>query len=201
MFTYENMYPYATIKDIAQFSKDVISFSNDSQDQSLTIESSASHCEFCQATGPKWFQFKMPAKDTILYDTTQIERCRLNLKQCTQCSSYHYISYAIDEKTKVKKFYRNVLENGLYFQYSNETIMSHRLLHQLLSDILFKHCSFRAFADSYNFLYGNQLFERAKLNQKRLTEIFYCYESCKFHADYATQLNNKQFTSKYNNVI
>ena len=58
-----------------------------------------------------------------------------------------------------------------------------------MADIMFKHASFRAFTDAYNYLHANDLAERFLLNAKRLADAFYCFELVKFYSQ--NNLNDK----------
>lgn len=76
--------------------------------------------------------------------------------------------------------------NFKYFQSSNESLFSKRLLSSLMADIMFKQASFRGFCDSYKYLNAKDVEIRFKLNMKRLIEVFYCFEIIKFFIE-----NNK----------
>ncbi len=50
---------------------------------------------------------------------------------------------------------------------------------------MFKHCSMRAYTEAYNYIHFNfegpsRDGEQALLNQKRLADVYYCYELVKF---------------------
>jgi len=110
---------------------------------------------------------------------SNLELCRLNLKQCKTCLNFHYISFALNSSTKLRKFYDHCLSSK-YFQFTTETLVETRLLDSLLADIMFKQSSFRAFCDSYNFMHANPSQKRYYLNGKRIADIFYAYEILKF---------------------
>jgi hypothetical protein len=111
-----------------------------------------------------------------------VEKCRLNLKQCKKCMNFHYISYAINSGERTRTFFKNA-DNYKYFHISNETIFEQRLLNSLLSDILFKHSSFRSFSDSYNYQHSLAVKERFLMSPIRLADIFYSYELNKFWSE------------------
>ena len=101
--------------------------------------------------------------------------CRMNLKQCKQCLSFHYISYSINSATNVKRYYENSMVFE-YFQSTNETLIHKSVLEILLADIIFKHSSFSAFSDAYNYIYHSRLSSRYLMNPKILANLFYTYE-------------------------
>ncbi len=113
-----------------------------------------------------------------------IEKCRLNLKQCKRCNNFHYISYAVNTIDRKRTFFVKATQHK-YFHISNETIIEQKLLNSLLSDIIFKHSSFRAFADSYNFQCALDISERFHMSPIRLADIFYAYEINKFWNEHA----------------
>lgn len=80
---------------------------------------------------------------------------------------------------KAKKFFNDAHLSD-YFQYTTETIFDRSIMRHLLSDIIFKHSSFRAFTDSYNYLHCSSLQFRFLLNSKRLADAFYCFELVRF---------------------
>ena len=45
---------------------------------------------------------------------------------------------------------------------------------------MFKQSSFRSFCDAYNYMFAKDIDRRFRLNNKRLLEVFYCYEILKF---------------------
>jgi hypothetical protein len=93
------------------------------------------------------------------------------------------MSYGYIESTKRKKFYDNAF-NQKYFQVSNETVFERVLLEQLHSSILIQASSFRSFAASYNYTRGYYLKDRYQLNYKRLVEIYYCWQLCRYYHDF-----------------
>ncbi len=105
--------------------------------------------------------------------------CNIQIKRCIRCKNDHYFSYAIDLKTKTKYYYHDS-HNYKYFQLTNEVVIEKRLLSLLMSDIMFKQSSFRAFADSYNNLFYR---DTICLEPKRLTEAFYAYNLLKFRKE------------------
>jgi hypothetical protein len=78
-----------------------------------------------------------------------------------------------------KHFYRKAYE-ALFFQTSNETVISMEVINNLHADILFKQCSFRSFAASYNYLHSQASYDRSSMQYKRLIELFYSHNLCKY---------------------
>ena len=97
---------------------------------------------------------------------------------CNRCKSMHYYNYAIQFGTDIKTFYP-YLKND-YYQITTESIFDMRLLRSLLTDIIFKHCSFKGFTAAYNYLYAQSQQDRYKLCSNRLTEAFFTYHANKF---------------------
>jgi hypothetical protein len=123
------------------------------------------------------------------------------------------MSYATEPNSNDKKFYSNA-HLLKYFHYTKESIFETRLIKHLLGDIIFKHCSMRAYSEAYNYIHfnfdqPNADGQHALLNQKRLADVFYCYELVKFvteskNDDYL--ISNFFFTiivrfSEYSNYI
>jgi hypothetical protein len=54
----------------------------------------------------------------------------------------------------------------------------------LLADIMFKHTSFKAFADAYNFLYAGKMKIRYLMSPKNLSDVFYAFEILKFNKEH-----------------
>lgn len=106
----------------------------------------------------------------------------INCKQCKKCDTFHFNSYFITPKSEVKEFYTEA-HTQAYFHVTQEIIFEKKLLEQFMADIMFKQCSFRAFAEAYNYLYGN--FDNHKpnqqLNRQRLTEVFYIFNIIQFN--------------------
>ena len=111
------------------------------------------------------------------------EKPTLVTKFCGECQSYHYISFAINEKSNEKLFYEDAHEL-VYFQVSKETIVERNLLQALKSSFFFQHCTFRNFCEGYNYRYANASEERFKLNYKRLCDIFYTWNMVKYYKDF-----------------
>ena len=86
-------------------------------------------------------------------------------------------------RTKQKQFYDNAFSRK-YFQLSNETVFETVLLGQLHSSILIQASSFRSFAASYNYTRGYYLKERSQLNYKRLVEIYYSWQLCRYYHEF-----------------
>jgi hypothetical protein len=105
------------------------------------------------------------------------------VKSCLKCNSLHYISYAT-HATSALKYFLPKAHIGKYFHVTNETIFETDLLKSLMADLLFKHTSFRGFADAYNFLYANDYNKRQLLNRIRLTDAFYASEIVKFYHEH-----------------
>jgi hypothetical protein len=105
--------------------------------------------------------------------------CIANYKHCDKCNNPHFFSYAVNNITKKKIFYNYSFSNK-YFHYTNETIFEVTLLTNLMSDIMFKQSSFRGFASAYNYVHAKSNFERAKLDYRRLVEVFFCFHLTKY---------------------
>ncbi len=82
----------------------------------------------------------------------------------------------------VKRYFDDAL-NSEFFHYSNETVFETKLIKTFLADVIFKQCSFKAFADAYNFQYTSIELQRSLLNPKRLSEIFFCHEILKYYSE------------------
>jgi hypothetical protein len=109
-----------------------------------------------------------------------IVKCDLNLMECKNCKTLHYLSYYVIAKTSEKIFYPYDY-NKKFFQFTKETVIELVLMEQLMADIMFKQSSFRNFAAAYTFRRRKDFPERQTLNAKRLADIFYCYEILKFY--------------------
>lgn len=184
VINYATIYPLEFLDQAMTFNKHLTDYLAIENEHTLTIESPAKQCNNCYKGKQtnNWFTYNAPplGKDAILYMHDQIEKCRLNIKQCKFCKSFHYLSFSLDTKKKAKKFYKDA-HLLKYFQYTTETIFEEKLMKALLADIIFKHTSFRAFTDTYNYLNASKLPFRFLLNAKRLTDSFFCYELCRFH--------------------
>ena len=126
-----------------------------------------------------------------------LDKCNLEIKQCVDCLSYHFISYAIQKQSNTKRFYVDAHTYD-YFHFTNETIFETKLLNNLMADTLFKQSSFRSFAETYNFLYSIKVTDRFRLNAKRLADAFYCYHISKYYFTYMrdTPLQSKNINMK-----
>jgi hypothetical protein len=182
--SYPKIYPYEIITNIEQFIQQIDIFSLQHNGTSLTLQSPATKCIYGNFDNKFWYEFVHPKflKDPILYGHSKIEKIMLNVKRCKKCLRFHYLSYAIDTDfmPHSKRFFSDFL-TAKYFHYSNETIFETKLIKQYLADLLFKHCSFKAFSESYNFLHANIEQNRFSLDPKRLADVFYAYELCKFY--------------------
>ncbi len=83
-----------------------------------------------------------------------------------------------------KVFYEDCI-NQKYFHATSETIIETKLMHQFIADLLFKHCSFKSFTESYNFLHAIGTNYRYNLVDKRFTDLFYTYELVKFYSEHS----------------
>jgi len=186
VLTYSGVYPLEFFTSITSFNESLASHMSLANDHAIVLESPAMSCNNCHKgkTVTNWFVYKAPplGKDAILYKKEGIEKCCINIKQCKYCSSFHYMSFSIDLKKQTKKFYRKSHQEQ-YFQYTTESVFENKLMVGLLADIIFKHSSFRAFADAYNYLNMSSLAYRFLLNPKRLADAFFCLELCKFYND------------------
>jgi hypothetical protein len=186
VITYSTSYPVDFFNEVVMFNRNLTDHLAQDNDNTLTLESPSRQCNNCYKGKmvTNWFRYKAPqfGKDGILYQREQVEKCRLNIKQCKYCEAYHYLSFSFDNKNKTKKFFVNAHEYQ-YFQYTTETIFERNLMTSLLADIVFKHCSFRAFSDTYNFMNTSLLPFRYLLNAKRLADAFFCFELCKFYSE------------------
>lgn len=123
-----------------------------------------------------------------------LENCIVNTKKCPLCHSVFYISYACSGQTNEKVFYQDA-HKLKYFQVSNETVFEIKLLEQLHSSILIQSSSFRSYAASYNYTRGYSLNGRNQLNYKRLIEIYYCWQLCRYFSDFKKcQLKGKNYS-------
>ena len=102
-----------------------VSYSNktDSMDSKMhtnVLRPDIMDCIFCQDMKLVNRSLKL-AKNPILYAHDKIDYCLFDTKCCPSCQKYHFISYAYDDKSQKKHFYRDAYKKK-YFQYSNETI-------------------------------------------------------------------------------
>ncbi len=97
----------------------------------------------------------------------------------------HYLNYGVNSKLKktIKVFY-GLKQTNKYFHCSNESIFEINLLKLLMTDIIFKHSSIKAFTSAYNHLYAPKRQERYFLYSKRITEAFYAYNLTKYYQDF-----------------
>ena len=58
------------------------------------------------------------------------------------------------------------------------------LLRALMADIYFKHSSFSAFSNSYNYQYQTKEFERDKLDYRRLIDIWFCFKLVEYFKEF-----------------
>ena len=110
----------------------------------------------------------------------------VNYKWCPACKNYHYYSYVVDEKNKRKHFYPSA-DIQEYFHFSNETFFESALMASLMADIFFKHSSFKAYANSYNFQFIDLAFERFKMDYRRLIDFFYAYQLVKYLREFYSE--------------
>ncbi len=103
-----------------------------------------------------------------------IDRVDFQYKVCRICNSFHFFSYAVKADTNKKYFYGNS-SNEKYFQLTKETIYEVKLLKHFISDVVFKHATFRNFAQSYNNMQQQSIEQRFRMNPKNLASIFFCY--------------------------
>ena len=101
-------------------------------------------------------------------------------KECTYCKSQHFLSYYKD--TNKAKFYfnDNFLKNK-FLCFTTQTMYEISLLDWFSSDLLFKHCSFYSFCQSYNYFYKIPFIANKQntLCRKRLTETWLLYRYCR----------------------
>jgi hypothetical protein len=114
------------------------------------------------------------------------ENCVVNTKKCNKCNSVFYMSFVCLGLSNEKIFYANAHKLN-YFQVSTETIFEKQLLQQLHSSILIQSSSFRSYAASYNYTRGYELTNRNRLNYKRLIEIYYCWQLCRYFMDFKSK--------------
>jgi len=189
--TYCSVYPIDFFAKITEFNLLLTNHMSITNEHTYVLESPAMKCNNCHKGKEvlHWFEYKSPplGKDAILYTRESILKCVINIKKCKYCSVYHYMSFSMDLKRKNKKYFHNA-HTHQYFQYTTETIFENKLMISLLADIIFKHTSFRAFADTYNYLNISQLPFRFLLNAKRLADAFFCYELCRFYNNHMPYL-------------
>jgi hypothetical protein len=123
---------------------------------------------------------------------SNLENCVINTLICSYCGYIHYLSYALDPKTQLKKFYKNAFDLK-YFQFSSETVFEVALLKDLHASIIIQSSAFRSFAASYNFNKGLCTKDRNYLNYKRLIEAYHCWQLVK----YINEFKNETLTRKF----
>ena len=123
---------------------------------------------------------------TLTCTNLNLEKCDIVYKRCPVCLSFHSYSFVVDEEKKLKYFYPDSLENE-YFHFSSETYFETKLIHSLMADIFFKHCSFKAYANACNYQFMAKEFERIKLDHRRLIDFFYCYHLVKYFKEFLKQ--------------
>ena len=64
----------------------------------------------------------------------------------------------------------------------------------LFSDIIYKHSSFKAFTEAYNYLHATNFGQRFLLNAKRLADAFFVMELIKFYDEHSI---SKHLESKF----
>lgn len=63
---------------------------------------------------------------------------------------------------------------------------------------MFKHSSFRAYSDAYNFYHAKYTKNRYFMNPKQLSDVFYCYEILKFNQEHnITSLIKSKIINNY----
>lgn len=126
------------------------------------------------------------------------ELCDISIKKCKSCQSYHYISYAVEEVNGTRVFFDH-LTDFQYFHFSRESIFETKFLQQCLGDIMYKHASFSALANAYNYNYilSKQFFAqtRTHLDRRRLSDVFFAYHAYLFYKEYH-QYNKQYPTNK-----
>jgi hypothetical protein len=200
------VHPYVFLANQKPFINEIYAFAMDNCSTTKTIESYAQNCIYCGIKEQNWFEYKQPkfSKNAILFevdnlgrnfnwliklykilkkDIIYLEYLKIDVKQCKTCLNYHYISYAIDNKTKKRTFFREAIKQP-YFQFTNETVYSEKIIKSLLADIMFKHSSFRAYSDAYNFYHAKYTKNRYFMNPKQLSDVFYSYEILKFNHEH-----------------
>jgi hypothetical protein len=115
-----------------------------------------------------------------------LERCDVNYKWCPVCKNYHFYSYVVDDKTKNKHFYPGA-DTQDYFHFSNETFFESSLMSSMMADIFFKHSSFKAYANSYNFQFIDLNFARFKMDHRRLIDFFYTFQLVKYLREFYSE--------------
>jgi hypothetical protein len=209
--------PFDFINNIDKFHDKLYKYCLKEKHPSLIIDSPANMCEFCAISSANWYVYNSPQffKNGILYGVNRIgkqslnycfknvknktnynkniEQVRINVKQCKRCLNFHFISYAINNNTKKKSYFKEA-HISEYFHFTNETFMEIKLLKMMLADLVFKQASYKGFADAYNYMNGDPSNSRFKLCPKRLAQIFYCFELCKFYHENDLGI----FQSKFN---
>ncbi|CAF1087926.1 unnamed protein product, partial [Brachionus calyciflorus] len=103
-------------------------------------------------------------------------KCEMEKKKCKKCLTSHYLSFYTCSD-KLSYFYDDFLTHE-FISFTNETVFERTLLDKLTSDIIFKHCSFQAFVNSYNYYFNfilNIIEDKIFLQEKRLIEAWLYY--------------------------
>jgi hypothetical protein len=114
-------------------------------------------------------------------------------KKCEKCKSTHYLSYA-ENSSSMRKFSDKFITDK-FVNFTSKTIYERLILDSFTSDLLFKHSTFKAYANSYNYLLTNSENgeKRAELYEKNLTMSWYYYKYLEFELEYNKTLKNMMF--------
>ncbi|RNA24790.1 hypothetical protein BpHYR1_001525, partial [Brachionus plicatilis] len=139
--------------------------------------------------------------DSIYYSYNNgPKKAKINIKYCKLCKTRHLLSFYV-KKNGERFFYNNVIFKDL-ISFTNETLFDVKLLDCLTTDIIFKHSSFSAFANAYNYLFINKTVDSLFfLNDKRLTESWYYYRYLNFLAEFGKTNIEAFHVNKLNDSI
>ena len=127
-------------------------------------------------------------KSMLYYASKKPQLCFQSSIKCKICFSNYFHNYYVTSDGK-RYFYEQTLESE-FISFTIQTVFERKLFEIVTADILFKHCTFKGFSESYNFTYSNGTL-RSDLEEKRLAESWFYFHILKFH-------HNNQGLAKFN---
>ncbi|CAF1047938.1 unnamed protein product [Brachionus calyciflorus] len=166
--------PILNVKNLFEKLDSLDNFIHNSKKKNISVD--LVKCMFC-------FDQKLQVFNTfesVLYSLDKgPQAVQYTVKKCSRCMRKFYLSFYSDGSNERKFYFDSV--NKSYFSFSNRIIFDSKILDSLTVDIMFKHSSFKAFTNSYNYFhsfYNKSVFPKL-LEEKRISECWFYYKYLK----------------------
>ena len=171
---HSNLYPNSMFKSLSQYdvlSIDLDNYINSHNYASREFEYLLTNCVTCKLALDRT-KCGIYQDAIVFYSCKQASRCFNKYIICTHCKTLHFYSYYVTNLNQ-RYFYNNVFDNE-FISFTNQTIYEKKIFTMFLSDLHFKHSSFKAFCNSYNSMFTNHNINR-NMSRQRLTECFFYF--------------------------